>query len=176
MVAAYLLADSITHGVQLKDSPVLQYSFYLNQIGICMAVLAENALYCKIGDSPFHDYFKQGLIVALSTDNPRAIHLTAEPLLEEYAICVQTFRLRATDQAELARNSILISGFSDAKKAEWLGTRFFDVTPKGNIPAKSGISNVRAQYRADCLADERNFVITMSGSQSNVQAFNSVSF
>ena len=36
-----------------------------------------------------------------STDNPRAIHLTPEPLLEEYAVAVQMWRLRPADQAEL---------------------------------------------------------------------------
>lgn len=128
-----------------------------------MAPLAENALYCKIRDSPFYEYFKQGLVVSLSTDNPRAIHLTPEPLLEEYAICVQTWRLRSADQAELARNSVILSGFPDSTKEQWLGSRFFDTSPKGNVPAKSGISNVRAQYRSDCLSDERSFVAESAG-------------
>lgn len=30
-----------------------------------MAVLAENSLYVKIRDSPFYEYFKQGMVVTL---------------------------------------------------------------------------------------------------------------
>ncbi len=97
-----------------------------------------------------------------STDNPRAIHLTPEPLLEEYAVAVQTWRLRAADQAELARNSVLISGFSDADKEAWLGPEFH----LKNDPAKSGISDIRAQYRKECLRDERNFVLETASTGS----------
>ncbi len=161
--AAFLLADSIVHGLTLAQTPSLHYAFYLCQIGIVMAVLAENSLYVKIRDSPFYEYFKVGLPVTLSTDNPRAIHLTPEPLLEEYAVAVQTWRLRPADQAELARNSVLISGFSDAQKEAWLGNDFHC----SNDPAKSGVSDIRAQYRHDCLNDERNFVLetAMTGSR-----------
>ncbi len=93
-----------------------------------------------------------------STDNPRAIHLTPEPLLEEYAVAVQTWRLRSADQAELARNSVLLSGFSDKDKTSWLGPKFY----LANDPFKSGIPQIRAQYRSECLADERAFVLDVS--------------
>jgi hypothetical protein len=62
---AFLLADSIVHGLTLCQTPSLNYCFYLCQIGVCMSVLAENSLYVKIRDSPFFDYFKQGLVVTL---------------------------------------------------------------------------------------------------------------
>ena len=166
--AAFLLADSIVHGLTLVATPSLHYCYYLCQIGIVQAVLAENSLYVKIRDNPFYEYFKQGMVVTLSTDNPRAIHLTPEPLLEEYAVAVQTWRLRAADQAELARNSILISGFSDQEKTTWLGPDFH----KKNDPAKSGISDIRAQYRQECLQDERSFVLeTACGSKPSIQPF-----
>lgn len=62
---AFLLADSIVHGLTLCQTPSLNYCFYLCQIGVCMSVLAENSLYVKIRDSPFFEYFKQGLVVTL---------------------------------------------------------------------------------------------------------------
>ena len=33
LVAAFLMCDSISHGLQLRKVPVLQYLFYLSQIG-----------------------------------------------------------------------------------------------------------------------------------------------
>lgn len=47
-----------------------------------------------------------GLNICLSTDDPLILHLTNEPLLEEYAIASQVFDLSAIDQAELVRNSV----------------------------------------------------------------------
>ena len=155
--AAFLLSDSITHGLTLSNSTALRYCFYLAQVGICMAVLAENALYCKIRDSPFWDYFKTGMVLSISTDNPRAIHLTPEPLMEEFATVTQIWRLRMADQAELCRNSILISGFSESVKRKWLGDKYFE--ERSNDPHKSGISPIRYRFRMDSLRDERKFVI-----------------
>jgi AMP deaminase len=65
LAVAFMLADSIVHGLNLQRAPPLQYCFYLTQIGVSMAPLAENSLIVKLRDSPFFEYFKQGLVVAL---------------------------------------------------------------------------------------------------------------
>jgi hypothetical protein len=39
------------------------------------------------------------------------IHLTKEPLVEEYSVAAQVWKLSATDLCEVARNSVLHSGF-----------------------------------------------------------------
>ena len=39
------------------------------------------------------------------------IHLTKEPLVEEYSVAAQVWKLTATDLCEIARNSVLHSGF-----------------------------------------------------------------
>ena len=39
------------------------------------------------------------------------IHLTKEPLVEEYSVAAQVWKLSATDLSEIARNSVLHSGF-----------------------------------------------------------------
>jgi AMP deaminase len=44
--------------------------------------------------------------VTLSTDDPLILHLTDEPLIEEYAIASQVFDLSSLDLAEIARNSV----------------------------------------------------------------------
>lgn len=128
-----------------------------------MSPLAENALCVKFRDSPFHEFFKKGLVVALSTDSPRSLHLTSEPLLEEFAIGSQLWRLRPADQAELCRNSVLLSGFPDASKVEWLGQKFFLRGTKGNNPSLSAVPPMRAIFREDALRDERAFIEQSAG-------------
>ena len=75
----------------------------------------------------------RGLNVSLSTDDPLQFHFTKveilqfrntslpfkEPLMEEYSIAAQIFKLSSCDLCELARNSVLMSGFShDVKQVE----------------------------------------------------------
>ena len=45
--------------------------------------------------------------------------LLQEPLMEEYSIAAQIFKLSSSDLCELARNSVLMSGFSHDVKQVW---------------------------------------------------------
>ncbi len=40
----------------------------------------------EYADNPFNEFFKVGLNVSLSTDDPMQFHRTEEPLLEEYKV------------------------------------------------------------------------------------------
>lgn len=42
LMSSYLLAHGISRGGRLRKSPLLQYLFYLKQIGISMSPLSEN--------------------------------------------------------------------------------------------------------------------------------------
>ena len=56
------------------------------QIGLCMSPLSNNSLFLDYNKNPFPEYFARGLSVSLSTDDPLQIHLTKEPLVEEYSV------------------------------------------------------------------------------------------
>jgi len=86
LVTSFLLADSINHGILLNENPTLQYLFILAQIGIAMSPLSNNVLFLPLEKSPFFSFFKRGLRVTLSTDDPMLFHMTDEPLMEEYAL------------------------------------------------------------------------------------------
>lgn len=83
----------------------MQYLFYLKQIGLAMSPLSNNALFLTYERNPLPDFFKVGLNVSLSTDDPLQFHFTKvdptftplvvlrililrsqEPLLEEYSV------------------------------------------------------------------------------------------
>lgn len=104
LAASFILARGINHGLMLQKSPALQYLYYLAQIGISMSPLSNNLLFLEYEKNPFPRFFKKGLNVTLSTDDPLMIHVTREPLVEEYSVAAQVWKLSAIDMSEIARN------------------------------------------------------------------------
>ena len=76
LTSAYLTSHSISHGILLRKVPALQYLFYLKQIGIAMSPLSNNALFLAYERNPLKEFFKTGLNVSLSTDDPLQFHFT----------------------------------------------------------------------------------------------------
>ena len=62
--------------------------------------------------------------MALSTDDPLLFHMSDDALLEEYSVARASFDLSMTDISEIARNSVLQSGFEDHLKKQWLGEHY----------------------------------------------------
>lgn len=133
LVSAYLLAHQINHGILLRKAPGLQYLYYLSQIGIAMSPLSNNKLFLDYNKNPFPKYFRQGMNVSLSTDDPLMLHYTKDALVEEYSVATQVWKLSATDQCEIARNSVLQSGWEDDFKKHFLGEDYADIC-QTNVP------------------------------------------
>ncbi|ORZ37155.1 hypothetical protein BCR44DRAFT_1492992 [Catenaria anguillulae PL171] len=125
LTSAFLTSQSIAHGILLRKVPALQYLYYLMQIGIAMSPLSNNALFLTYERNPFPHFFQRGLNVSLSTDDPLQFHFTKEPLIEEYSVAAQIYKLSAVDMCELARNSVLQSGWEAQLKQRWLGNRYY---------------------------------------------------
>ena len=113
LVAGFMMSESIAHGLLLRKVPVLQYLYYLCQIGIAMSPLSNNSLFLNYNRSPLPEYLARGLHISLSTDDPLQFHFTKEPLMEEYSIATQVWKMSSCDMCELARNSVIMSGFSN---------------------------------------------------------------
>ena len=117
---------------------------FFHQIGLAMSPLSNNSLFLDYHRNPLPMFFLRGLNVSLSTDDPLQIHLTKEPLVEEYSIAasvrslslslshvykktvltvripLQVWKLSSCDLCEIARNSVYQSGFSHALKVHFL--------------------------------------------------------
>ena len=76
LTSAFLTSHSISHGILLRKVPALCYLFYLEQIGIAMSPLSNNALFLTYERNPFPQYFRLGLNISLSTDDPLQLHYT----------------------------------------------------------------------------------------------------
>ncbi len=154
LAAATLCCHSISHGLLLRKMPLLQYIFYLEQIGIAMSPLSNNALFLAYERNPFHAYFKRGLNVSLSTDDPLQFAFTKEPLIEEYAVAAQIYKLSAVDMCELAKHSVDQSGFEFALKQRWLGSNYHLPGAAGNNVAKTNVPDIREAYRHETWLQE----------------------
>ena len=158
LAAAFLLTKNIAHGINLRKSPVLQYLYYLEQIGLNMSPLSNNSLFLDYHRNPFPVYFARGLRVTLSTDDPLQIHMTKEPLVEEYSVAASVWKLSAADLCEIARNSVLNSDFPHEDKQHWVSDSYWLPGPSGNDMKKTNVPNIRVQFRNDVLAAERALV------------------
>lgn len=145
LTAAYLLAHQINHGILLRKLPGLQYLYYLSQIGIAVSPLSNNKLFLDYNKNPFPKYFRQGLNVSLSTDDPLMLHYTKDALVEEYSVAAQVWKLSSTDQSEIARNSVLQSGWEMRFKKHFLGEHL-------NDPTMTNVPIIRLKYREETLA------------------------
>jgi AMP deaminase len=160
LAAAVLCCHSISHGLLLRKVPLLQYIFYLEQIGIAMSPLSNNALFLAYERNPFHQYFKRGLNVSLSTDDPLQFAFTKEPLIEEYAVAAQIYKLSPVDMCELAKNSVRQSGYESSVKAQWLGPDWNIPGKDGNAMAKTNVPDRREEFRYRTLLEERQMYVS----------------
>jgi AMP deaminase len=105
-------------------------------------------------------FIKLGLNVTLSTDDPLQFHNTNDPLIEEYSVAAQIWRLSSIDISEIARNSVLQSGFSLKEKQKMLGDDFHLGGKIGNNVHYSNIPNIRVLFREDCYEYENKYLIS----------------
>ncbi|XP_078454689.1 AMP deaminase 2 isoform X3 [Lampetra planeri] len=154
LVSGFLLAENISHGLLLRKAPVLQYLYYLCQVGIAMSPLSNNSLFLPYHRNPLPEFHARGLRVSLSTDDPLQFHFTKEPLMEEYSIAAQVWKLSSCDMCELARNSVLMSGFPLEVQRHWLGAQLEREGPPGNDIRRTNVPDIRVAYRHETLSQE----------------------
>lgn len=158
LISAYLTSEGISHGILLRKIPFVQYLFYLDQIGVAMSPLSNNALFLTYDKNPFPYYFKRGLNVSLSTDDPLQFSYTREPLIEEYSVAAQIYKLSNVDMCELAKNSVIQSGWEKSIKEHWLGKGFDKKDIAGNDLEKTNVPDIRVAYRDETLQTEYGLI------------------
>lgn len=163
LVGAFLLSNGISYGIQLGDNAPMQYLFYLAQIGVTVSPLSNNTKVLDYLDNPFPQFFRRGLRVTLGTDSPLMYHHTQEPLLEEYSIASKIWKLSPNDMCEIARNSVLVSGFSPFFKQERLGKLYFLSSSESNDSSRTHLSDDRVGYRFETYHTEIGYLEYVSG-------------
>lgn len=180
----FLIGKNIINGENLQQYPILQYIYYLKQIGITMSPLCWNKRIEILNDDERHNcnyethpcikFFKTGMKVALSTSKPLFSSLTRDPLIEEYSIANSIHKLGAVDVCELARNSVLLSGFNGLLKRHWIGVKYVKEDPKiapgldwkdsdDFAIQRCNVPNMRIRFRRDAVALEHQFIKEVAG-------------
>jgi AMP deaminase len=154
LAAAFLCCYGISHGILLRKVPLLQYLYYLDQIGIAMSPLSNNALFLTYDKNPCANFFRKGLNVSLSTDDPLQFAFTKEPLIEEYSVAAQIYKFSAVDMCELAKHSVDQCGFEMSLKHRWLGHNCHMPGVEGNNVGKSNVPDIREAFRYETLLGE----------------------
>ena len=154
LACTFLTARSINHGIVLWNNPSLQYLYYLAQVGISMSPLSNNLLFLAYDKNPFPRFFQRGLNVSLSTDDPLILHVSKEPLVEEYTVAAQVWKLTSVDMSEIARNSVLQSGWGVEYKRHYLGERYWVRGMTGNEIKQTNVPAIRVQFRDELLREE----------------------
>ncbi|CAH2354152.1 AMP deaminase [[Candida] railenensis] len=163
LISAFLTSHSISHGILLRKIPLMQYLYYLDQIGLAMSPLSNNALFLTYDKNPFYSFYKKGMNVSLSTDDPLQFSFTKEPLIEEYSVAAQIYKLSGVDMCELACNSVKQSGWETAIKKHWLGKKYLEKGVSGNDIEKTNIPDIRIKYREETLQSELELISYYTG-------------
>ncbi|ESN91038.1 hypothetical protein HELRODRAFT_104268 [Helobdella robusta] len=154
LVTGFMVGQNISHGLLLRKAPVLQYLYYLSQIGIAMSPLSNNSLFLNYQRNPLIEFLGRGLLVSLSTDDPLQFHFTKEPLIEEYSIAAQVWKLSSVEMCELARNSVIMSGFPHEIKKFWLGPNYTKEGVAGNDMSRTNVPDIRVAFRHETFLEE----------------------
>lgn len=154
----FLTAQSISHGIQLRKSLPLQFLYYICKIGMAMSPLSNNSLFLALENHPFYEFFQKGLNISVSTDDPLQFHFTKDPLMEEYSVITQVWKLSSADQCELAWNSVVQSNFPVENKKEWIGENYLVEGIKANDLEKTNIPTLRFKFRYSMWLTEINLV------------------
>ncbi|WCJ40613.1 AMP deaminase [Euphorbia peplus] len=109
LAATFLAAQNIAHGINFRKSLVLQYLYFLAQIGLAMSPLSNNSLFLDYRWNPFPMFLLRGL--------------------NHCCFCVE---LSSCHLCEIALNSVYQSGFSHALKSHWIGKEYYKRGPDGN--------------------------------------------
>eukprot|EP00756_Hemistasia_phaeocysticola_P000054 Hpha_TRINITY_DN10038_c0_g1::TRINITY_DN10038_c0_g1_i1::g.83957::m.83957/K01490/AMPD; AMP deaminase len=164
--ACFLTSEGIAHGINLAKTSLLEYLYYLARVPLYVSPLSNNSLFLEYVSNPFPRFFRRGLNVSLSTDDPLQFHQTAEPLIEEYSVASKVWRLSTADMCEIARNSVLHSGFLHEQKKEWIGGLYFLDSSRGNQADLTHVDDIRITYRYETYHDEIKAITSMRGEGS----------
>jgi len=124
--ALNLRVERLGHGLTAIQDPELMEELAHRQIPIeiCITSNLRTGVCRSIQDHPVRNYFDQGLMITLNTDDPALFGTT---LTHEYQVAQESFGFTDEHLRELARNSFEASFLPAEKKLEFLN--LFDSLP-----------------------------------------------
>jgi adenosine deaminase len=112
-----LNADRIDHGIRSREDESLIRFLKKNHVPVtqCLTSNVQLGLVKDLNEHPFKDFYDQGLMVSLHTDDPEVFHVS---LTSEYFLAGKQFGLVADDFERMTFNGIYSSFLPHEKKEE----------------------------------------------------------
>jgi len=155
LIFAYYLTDVVDGGYLLLKIPVLNFLYYLSEIGLVCGLSVEGL---DVQQNPFFFYYKLGMKIALSSGLYSLFHFTREPLKEDFSIATKLWPLGKCECLEIMRNSILSSGLSHTEKSTLLGKNYYLSSSNANDFSKTGLPNTRFLFRSESVQQQINLL------------------
>merc|ERR1719231_1438046 len=76
----------------------------------------------------------------------------------QYCVAAQVWKLNSCDLCELARNSVLQSGFEYPFKAHFLGEKHYLHGTAGNDGSVTNVPNIRIHFRQELHGEELAYI------------------
>ena len=73
-------------------------------------------------------------------------------------MATQLWKLSSTDMCEVARNSVVQSGWEPRFKRHFIGDRYIESGPAGNDIHLTNVPGIRMHYRSEALRAEMAFI------------------
>ncbi len=117
--ALNLRAERIGHALAAHQDPELVEELATRQvpIEICITSNLRTGCCAKLADHPVRNYFDQGLMITLNSDDPA---MFSSSLTQEYQLAQNSFAFTDEHLRELARNSFEASFLPAEKKLQFL--------------------------------------------------------
>lgn len=118
-----LKADRIGHGIRLFEDPELLETVKIKQIPleVCPTSNLQTKTVSSYAAHPARNYFRDGLLVTINTDNRTASNVT---LNREYENIAENWNLGKQDLIRIAKNGFKAGFLTDAEKNDFLSTLF----------------------------------------------------
>ena len=88
--------------------------------------------------------------------------------MEEYSIATQVWKLSPVDMCELARNSVVMSGFPAYVKQHWLGANYKKEGMQGNEMKRTNVPDIRVAFRYETYVNELKLLVNAINQENEV--------
>lgn len=113
----YLSANRIDHGTRSREDATLVQYLKEKQIPLTQCITSNLRLGVVNGldDHPFRDYYDQGLLVTLNTDDPEVFYTS---LTSEYLLAAEHFKFTPDELKDIMLNGLRACFLSDDSKSQ----------------------------------------------------------
>uniref|UniRef100_A0A8C1LES7 AMP deaminase n=1 Tax=Cyprinus carpio TaxID=7962 RepID=A0A8C1LES7_CYPCA len=146
LVSGFMLSENISHGLLLRKAPVLQYLYYLAQVGIAMSPLSNNSLFLS-----YHTHTHSHRHYNVETTDTIKTKFTLKCLIINNLI-FPLYVVFLKYNPNFSSKNIYLT------KSHWLGPDYNKEGPVSNDIRRTNVPDIRVGYRYETLCEELHLI------------------